>query len=172
LFQDKKRIIATLKHFAAHGQPESGINCAPTNVSMRLLRETFLQPFKDAIQKANAISVMASYNEIDGVPSHASEWLLRDVLRKEWGFKGFIVSDYYADLGAGLPSGHARSLCGQRQKGILRARGAGRGEHRVPGAGLLLAPRRTRPPRRAAGIPARRTGGADVVLEVQDGIIR
>ncbi len=95
-FKDKKRVIATLKHFAAHGQPESGINCAPTNVSMRLLRETFLQPFKDAIQKAGAISVMASYNEIDGVPSHASEWLLRDVLRKEWGFKGFVVSDYYA----------------------------------------------------------------------------
>jgi len=95
-FKDKKHIIATLKHFAAHGQPESGINCAPVNVSLRVLRETFLQPFKDAIQKTGAISVMASYNEIDGVPSHASEWLLRDVLRKEWGFKGFVVSDYYA----------------------------------------------------------------------------
>ncbi len=95
-FKDKKRVIATLKHFAAHGQPESGMNCAPANVSMRVLRETFLQPFKDSIHKAGAISVMASYNEIDGVPSHASEWLLRDVLRKEWGFKGFVVSDYYA----------------------------------------------------------------------------
>jgi beta-glucosidase len=95
-FRDKKRLIATLKHFAAHGQPESGINCAPANVSMRLLRETFLPPFKAAIQNAGAISVMASYNEIDGVPSHGSEWLLRDVLRKEWGFKGFVVSDYYA----------------------------------------------------------------------------
>ena len=95
-FKDKKRVIATLKHFAAHGQPESGMNCAPVNVSERVLRETFLHPFKDAIQKGGAISVMASYNEIDGVPSHASEWLLRDVLRKEWDFKGFIVSDYYA----------------------------------------------------------------------------
>ncbi|HZM06131.1 MAG TPA: glycoside hydrolase family 3 N-terminal domain-containing protein [Candidatus Saccharimonadales bacterium] len=95
-FTDKKRVIATLKHFAAHGQPESGINCAPVNVSMRLLREVFLQPFREAIEKAGAISVMASYNEIDGVPSHASEWLLRDVLRKEWGFTGFVVSDYYA----------------------------------------------------------------------------
>jgi beta-glucosidase len=95
-FQDKKRVIATLKHFAAHGQPESGTNCAPVNVSERVLRETFLQPFRDAIQKGGAISVMASYNEIDGVPSHASEWLLRDVLRKEWGFKGFVVSDYYS----------------------------------------------------------------------------
>ncbi len=95
-FKNKKHVIATLKHFAAHGQPESGQNCAPVNVSLRVLRETFLQPFKECIQKANAISVMASYNEIDGVPSHASEWLLRDVLRKEWGFKGFVVSDYYA----------------------------------------------------------------------------
>jgi beta-glucosidase len=95
-FKDKKRIIATLKHFAAHGQPESGQNCAPVNVSERVLRQTFLHPFKDAIQKGGAISVMASYNEIDGVPSHASAWLLHDVLRKEWGFKGFVVSDYYA----------------------------------------------------------------------------
>lgn len=95
-FRDKRRVIATLKHFAAHGQPESGQNCAPANVSERVLRETFLQPFKECLQQAGAISVMASYNEIDGVPSHASRWLLRDVLRKEWGFKGFIVSDYYA----------------------------------------------------------------------------
>ena len=95
-FKSKNRVIATLKHFAAHGQPESGMNCAPVNVSERVLRETFLFTFKEAIQKAGAISVMASYNEIDGVPSHASEWLLRDVLRKEWKFKGFVVSDYYA----------------------------------------------------------------------------
>lgn len=95
-FKDKKRVIATLKHFAAHGQPESGINCGPVNVSERLLRDTFLYPFKEVIQKANALSVMASYNEIDGVPSHANKWLLRDVLRDEWGFEGFVVSDYYA----------------------------------------------------------------------------
>ncbi len=95
-FKDKKRVIATLKHFAAHGQPESGQNCAPVNVSERVLREVFLHPFKDCLQKAGAISVMASYNEIDGVPSHASKWLLRDVLRNEWGFEGFVVSDYYA----------------------------------------------------------------------------
>jgi beta-glucosidase len=95
-FGDKRRVIATLKHFAAHGQPENGNNCAPTNVSMRVLRETFLYPFHEALKQGGAISVMASYNEIDGVPSHANQWLLRDVLRKEWGFKGFVVSDYYA----------------------------------------------------------------------------
>ena len=95
-FRDKKHVIATLKHFVGHGQPESGMNCAPANVSMRVLRETFLYPFKAVLDKAGAISVMASYNEIDGVPSHANKWLLRDVLRKEWGFKGFVVSDYWA----------------------------------------------------------------------------
>jgi beta-glucosidase len=95
-FKDKKHIIATLKHFAAHGQPESGTNCAPVNVSERILREVFLFTFKEAIQKGGAISVMASYNEIDGVPSHANKWLLRDILRKEWGFKGYVVSDYFA----------------------------------------------------------------------------
>jgi beta-glucosidase len=95
-FQGKDRVIATLKHFAAHGQPESGMNCAPVNISERVMRETFLFTFKEAIQKAGAISIMASYNEIDGVPSHASRWLLRDVLRKEWKFKGFVVSDYYS----------------------------------------------------------------------------
>lgn len=95
-FADKKHILATMKHFVAHGQPESGMNCAPVNVSARVLRETFLQPFKDAIIDGGAVSVMASYNEVDGVPSHANKWLLRDVLRKEWGFDGFVVSDYYA----------------------------------------------------------------------------
>jgi len=95
-FKNKKHIIATLKHFAAHGQPESGMNCGPANISERVLRETFLFTFQEVIQNAGAISVMASYNEIDGVPSHANRWLLRDVLRKEWDFKGFVVSDYYA----------------------------------------------------------------------------
>ncbi len=95
-FKDKKHVVATLKHYAAHGQPESGTNCAPVNVSERLLRDTFLYPFKQAIQKANALSVMASYNEIDGIPSHANRWLLTNVLRHEMGFQGLVVSDYYA----------------------------------------------------------------------------
>ena len=95
-FTDKTRVIATLKHFVGHGQPESGMNCAPANVSERVLRETFLFTFREAIKKAGALSVMASYNEVDGLPSHANEWLLRDLLRKEWPFHGFVVSDYYA----------------------------------------------------------------------------
>jgi beta-glucosidase len=95
-FKDKTRVIATLKHFVAHGQPESGMNCAPANVSERVLRETFLFTFKEAIKKGGAVSVMASYNEVDGVPSHANRWLLRDLLRQEWRWKGFVVSDYYS----------------------------------------------------------------------------
>ena len=95
-FRDKRHVIATLKHLAAHGQPESGNNCAPVSVSERLLRETFLYPFWEVLKTAGAMSVMASYNEIDGVPSHASRWLLDDVLRGEWGFEGYVVSDYYA----------------------------------------------------------------------------
>ena len=95
-FRDKSRVMATLKHFAAHGEPESGTNCAPANAGEHLLRETLLYPFEVAIKEAGAISVMASYNEIDGVPSHANRWLLTDVLRGEWGFEGFVVSDYYA----------------------------------------------------------------------------
>jgi beta-glucosidase len=125
-FKNHKHVIATLKHFAAHGQPESGQNCAPVNVSMRVLRETFLQTFKEAVQKAGAISVMASYNEIDGVPSHASKWLLRDVLRKEWGFKGFVVSDYYAIWELGYrPDTHGHFLAHDKKESCALAVRAG-----------------------------------------------
>ena len=125
-FKDKKHVIATLKHFAAHGQPESGMNCAPVNVSERVLRETFLHPFKDAIQQGGAISVMASYNEIDGVPSHASEWLLRDVLRKEWGFAGFVVSDYYSIWELGYrPDTHGHFVAKDKKEACVLAVKAG-----------------------------------------------
>ena len=90
---DRHHVLATMKHYAAHGQPESGTNIAPANYSERELRETFLVPFKAAVQEARVGSVMASYNEIDGVPSHVNPWLLKDVLRKEWGFDGYVTSD-------------------------------------------------------------------------------
>jgi beta-glucosidase len=95
-FRAKDRIVATLKHFAAHGQPEAGMNCGPVNVSERELRDVFLAPFRKAVLEGGALSVMASYNEIDGVPSTANTWLLNDVLRGEWGFRGLVVSDYYS----------------------------------------------------------------------------
>ena len=88
------KVYTTLKHMTGHGQPESGTNIAPANLSERVLREIFFPPFEAAIKEANAASVMASYNEIDGVPSHGSNFLLQDILRGEWGFKGLVVSDY------------------------------------------------------------------------------
>lgn len=125
-FKDKRRVIATLKHFVAHGQPESGMNCAPANVSLRVLRETFLSTFHEAISKAGAISVMASYNEVDGVPSHANKWLLRDVLRKEWGFKGFVVSDYYAIWELGYrPDTHGHFVARDKREACALSIGAG-----------------------------------------------
>src|ERR1041385_2936761 len=93
---DENHVIATAKHFAAHGQPESRTNIGPINVSERTLREVFLPSFKAAVTEAGIMSVMPSYNEIDGVPSHANKWLLQKLLREEWGFKGHVVSDYYA----------------------------------------------------------------------------
>ena len=90
---DRHHVLATMKHFAAHGQPESGTNTAPANYSEREIRETFLVPFRAAVREAHVGSVMASYNEIDGVPSHVNHWLLDTVLRNEWGFDGYVTSD-------------------------------------------------------------------------------
>jgi beta-glucosidase len=92
----KDRVFATLKHMTGHGQPESGTNVGPANISERILREVFFPPFRAAVERGNAQAVMPSYNEIDGIPSHVNRWLLQDVLRGEMGFKGVVVSDYFA----------------------------------------------------------------------------
>ncbi len=89
------KVFATLKHFTGHGQPESGTNVGPAEISERTLRENFFPPFEEAVRRTKVRSLMASYNEIDGVPSHANSWLLGTVLRGEWGYTGAIVSDYY-----------------------------------------------------------------------------
>jgi beta-glucosidase len=89
------KVFATLKHFTGHGQPESGTNTGPASISERTLRENFFPPFEEIVRQTNIRAVMPSYNEVDGVPSHANRWLIHDVLRGEWGFKGAIVSDYY-----------------------------------------------------------------------------
>jgi beta-glucosidase len=91
-----RRVIATLKHMTGHGQPESGTNVGPASLGERTLRDVFFYPFEVAIKQGHAHSLMPSYNEIDGIPSHANRWMLRDVLRKEWGFDGTIVSDWQA----------------------------------------------------------------------------
>jgi beta-glucosidase len=90
------KVFATAKHFAAHGTNEGGINTAPASFSERVLREQYLFPFEAAVVEGGVMAVMPSYNELDGIPSHKNRWLLEEVLRKEWGFQGVVVSDYYA----------------------------------------------------------------------------
>lgn len=90
------KVFATLKHMTGHGQPESGANTAPAQIGERDLRENFFPPFREVVERTAIGAVMPSYNEIDGVPSHANRWLLRTVLRGEWGFKGLVASDYVA----------------------------------------------------------------------------
>jgi beta-glucosidase len=89
------KVLVTLKHFTGHGAPESGTNVGPAHVGVRELRTDFFPPFERVIQAYPVQSVMASYNEIDGLPSHANGWLLNGVLRSEWGYQGAVVSDYY-----------------------------------------------------------------------------
>jgi len=92
---DAQHVLATAKHFTAHGTPEGGRNTAPGNYSAHVVREVFLPPFEAAVREAGVATVMASYNEVDGVPSHANHWLLGDLLRGEYGFSGLVVSDYF-----------------------------------------------------------------------------
>lgn len=87
--------LATLKHFIGYGTTEGGQNGNPTFLGMREIDENFLPPFKRAID-AGALSVMTSYNSLDGIPSTANGYFLTDVLRKDWNFGGFVVSDLYS----------------------------------------------------------------------------
>ncbi|KHA62704.1 glycoside hydrolase family 3 N-terminal domain-containing protein [Sphingomonas sp. Ant20] len=89
-------VAACAKHFAAYGAVEAGLDYNTVDVSERTLREIYFPPFQSAFD-AGAPTVMASFNEISGVPSTANPWLLTDVLRREWGFGGLVVSDYTGD---------------------------------------------------------------------------
>jgi beta-glucosidase len=90
---DRDHMVATVKHFAAHGNPQGGLNLAPVAVGPRELRDTYLPPFEAAF-KAGALSVMPAYSEFDGIPCHSNRDLLTNILREEWGFKGYVFSDY------------------------------------------------------------------------------
>ncbi|MEO0735145.1 MAG: glycoside hydrolase family 3 N-terminal domain-containing protein, partial [Bacteroidota bacterium] len=89
-------VFATLKHMAGHGEPEGGNNIAPANISERTLREVFLYPFRYIVKNGNVRNIMASYNEVNGIPSHANNWMFNKLLRDEWGYQGAVVSDYFA----------------------------------------------------------------------------
>ncbi len=89
-------MMACVKHFAAYGAAEGGLDYNTVDVSERTLREVYLPPYKAGFD-AGALSAMASFNEISGVPAHGNPWLLDTLLRGEWGFKGFVVGDYTGD---------------------------------------------------------------------------
>ncbi|MEO7277771.1 MAG: glycoside hydrolase family 3 N-terminal domain-containing protein [Sphingomicrobium sp.] len=89
-------MLACIKHFAAYGAAESGLDYNSVDISMRRLREVYLRPYKAGFD-AGALSAMASFNEINGVPATGNHWLMTDLLRGEWGFQGFVVSDYTGD---------------------------------------------------------------------------
>ena len=88
-------VLATVKHFAAYGGAEGGRDYNTVDLSERTLREVYLPPYRAALD-AGAGSVMTSFNEIGGIPSTASPWLMTTLLRREWGFRGFVVSDWTA----------------------------------------------------------------------------
>ena len=90
---DPRTLLACVKHFAAYGAPQAGRDYNTVDMSDRWFREFYLPPYKAAVD-AGALSVMASFNELDGVPATANSYLLQDILRDEWGFQGFVVSDY------------------------------------------------------------------------------
>ncbi|MGJ1346361.1 glycoside hydrolase family 3 N-terminal domain-containing protein [Sphingobacterium siyangense] len=101
---ERDKIIGTLKHFVAYAAPDGGHNGESVSVGERSLRQYFLPPFERAV-KSGAGSVMTAYNSIDGIPCSANPWLLKDILRKDWGFTGFVVSDLLSI--SGLNGGHA-----------------------------------------------------------------
>lgn len=86
-------VLACVKHFALYGASEAGRDYNTTDMSRLRMYQDYLPPYKAAV-KAGSASVMSSFNEIDGVPASGNKWLLTDLLRKEWGFNGFVVSDY------------------------------------------------------------------------------
>ena len=92
-FTGTQKVIACAKHLIGGGESINGLNAAPADISVRTLREVHLPPYKKAID-AGLYSIMAAHNEINGVPSHMSKWLMTDILRNEWNFKGFYVSDW------------------------------------------------------------------------------
>ena len=90
-------LLATPKHFAAYGAVAAGMEYNSVDISEQTLRDVHLPPFKAAFD-AGAITVMSSFNDINGVPASANRWLLTDLLRGEWQFPGLVVSDYTADM--------------------------------------------------------------------------
>jgi beta-glucosidase len=90
-----QNVAATLKHYTGHGSPEGGINLGPTKEDERTIADVCQVPFKACVQRGQAMTVMATYSEINGVPLHVNRYYLTTVLREQWGFEGVVVSDWY-----------------------------------------------------------------------------
>jgi beta-glucosidase len=114
-------VVAEIKHFAGYGDPESGTNTSPADAGEREVRTVLLKSMEPAIREGHAMAVMASYNEIDGLPVTADRHLLVEVLRNEWGFKGFVLSD----LGAIRHLYDRHFVASTPKDAICRAIGAG-----------------------------------------------
>lgn len=104
--KDLNTILACTKHFAAYGAAEAGRDYNTVDMSERLLRETYLPPFKATVD-AGVATFMTSFNEIAGVPSTGNKWLVNNILKGEWGFKGFVVTDY-TGINEMIPHGYAK----------------------------------------------------------------
>ena len=89
-------LLACPKHFAAYGAAEAGMDYNSTDMSELELRSVYLPPFKAAFD-AGALSTMSAFNDLNGVPASGNKWLMTDILRDEWGFAGFVVSDYTSE---------------------------------------------------------------------------
>lgn len=109
-------VLATAKHFAAYGAAQAGRDYHTVDISERTLRDVYLPPFKAAVD-AGVATFMTSFNEYDGIPASGSKFLLTDVLRGEWGFDGFVVTDY-TSINEMVPHGYSRDLAHAGEQAI------------------------------------------------------
>ncbi len=116
-----RSVVAEPKHFGVHSIPEAGSNTAPVSIGEREARSSFLKVFETAFRQGRAMGVMAAYHEIDGIPCVSNKWLLTDLLRKEWGFKGFVL----CDLGAIGMQQNTHHTAATPEEAISQAVGAG-----------------------------------------------
>jgi beta-glucosidase len=114
---DPTSILACAKHFVGYGAAEAGRDYNTTEISERSLRQVYLEPFRASVG-AGVATVMSAFNALDGVPASANPFTLRDILRGEWGFAGFVVSDWGA-VGETIPHGIATSGAAATRKSFL-----------------------------------------------------
>lgn len=116
-FGDNDVLMACAKHFAAYGAALAGRDYNTVDMSLKQLHETYLRPFKAAVD-ANVATFMSSFNDLNGVPATGNSYLLRDVLKNEWNFKGFVVSDW-GSVREMIDHGYAADNCDAALKGIV-----------------------------------------------------